>query len=67
MKTLTEDYILSEVRQTDKDKYYMISLYVDSKKNDANEPTVGQGGGRQRGGWIGSWGWTCTRYYILNG
>lgn len=28
MKTLTEDYILSEVRQTDKDKYYMISLCV---------------------------------------
>ena len=33
--------MLSEERQTDKDKYYMISLYVEPKKNDANEPLGG--------------------------
>ena len=37
--------MLSEERQTDKDKYYMISLYVEPKKNDANEPMVGRGWG----------------------
>ena len=31
--------ILSEVSQTEKDKYHMISLIsVESKKNDTNEP-----------------------------
>ena len=32
-----EIIILIEVSQTEKDKYHMISLYVESKKNGTNE------------------------------
>ena len=33
-----EIVILSEVRQTEKDRYHMISLIYGIKKNDTNEP-----------------------------
>ena len=32
-----EIILLSEVNQTEKEKFHVISLYVESKKNDTNE------------------------------
>ena len=76
-----EIVILSEVSQTEKDEYHMISLIcgienmtqmnlsMNQKQTHRHrKQTCGcQGGGRVGEGWIGSLGLAGANYYIYNG